>query len=186
MARGVGLGVDERFQARVTETGAFSMISHLTGGCCCREFFLLERVPTSAPHTALSHLREWQHSLLSPPCHARGRAGGGVGKSTPILVDIARQGSHVHPMHAIIAPPQHLAPSVVQKPPERGMKVVMEEERRYFDGRRLLQVAPTSGRRVSSADFTCSRRLFRTDTNDLTGGVRRGKKAMVISHLLCK
>ena len=32
----------------------FSMISHLTGGCCSREFFLLERVPTSAPHTALS------------------------------------------------------------------------------------------------------------------------------------
>ena len=32
------------------------MISHLTGSCCCREFLShkLERVPTSAPHTALS------------------------------------------------------------------------------------------------------------------------------------
>ena len=29
---------------------------------------------------------------------------------------------------------------------------------------------------------TCIRLLFRTDTNDLTGGVRRGKGAMVISH----
>jgi len=32
--------------------------------------------------------------------------------------------------------------------------------------------------------FTCIRLLFRTDTNDLTGGVRRGAGAMVISDSL--
>mgnify|MGYP001451441931 CR=1 FL=1 len=31
-------------------------------------------------------------------------------------------------------------------------------------------------------NLTCIRLLFRTDTDDLTGGVRRGKGAMVISH----
>ena len=30
--------------------------------------------------------------------------------------------------------------------------------------------------------LTCTRLLFRTDTNDLAGGVRRGKGAMVTSH----
>ena len=30
--------------------------------------------------------------------------------------------------------------------------------------------------------LTCTRLLFRTDTNDLTGGARRGKGAMVTSH----
>ena len=30
--------------------------------------------------------------------------------------------------------------------------------------------------------LTCIRLLFRTDTNDLAGGVRRGKGAMVTSH----
>ena len=32
--------------------------------------------------------------------------------------------SHVHPMHAIIAPPQHLAPSVVQTPHPLGWLMI--------------------------------------------------------------
>ena len=34
----------------------------------------------------------------------------------------------------------------------------------------------------SYTTLTCIRLVFRTDTDDLTGGVRRGKGAMVISH----
>ena len=33
--------------------------------------------------------------------------------------------------------------------------------------------------------FTCIRLLFRTDTDDLTGGVRRGEGALVTSHTCC-
>ena len=38
---------------------------------------------------------------------------------------------------------------------------------------------PPSG---AARDLSCIRLLFRTDTNDLAGGVRRGKGAVVISH----
>ena len=40
----------------------------------------------------------------------------------------------------------------------------------------------TSLRHACDSFTTCIRLLFRTDTNDLTGGMRRGKGAVVTSH----
>ena len=44
------------------------------------------------------------------------------------------------------------------------------------------QMPPSRAAPIVLARHETSRLLFRTDTNDLTGGVRRGAGAMVIAH----
>ena len=46
----------------------------------------------------------------------------------------------------------------------------------------LCSIEATIVPRSAVSPFTCTRLLFGTATNDLTGGARRGKGAMVISH----
>ena len=58
---------------------------------------------------------------------------------------------------------------------------VPEYEARVAELQYLLKVAGSHPTKTGPT-WTCIRLLFRTDTNDLAGGVRRGKGAMVISR----